>query len=108
MSAIAGSPAVAVRNIAMMTLKPGVARAEVEQFVVALRTLRIEGMLALDIQTDLGFRDGNADLAIISDFEDEASYQRYDLDPEHQRIRATLAAPITQHAVRIQFAIDPE
>jgi len=95
-----------IRNIVLVTLKPGVTQAEVDDFEAALGGLRIEGMVSLTVCADLELRDGNADLAIIADFADEASYERYDLDPHHQQIRQTIATHIMQRAVRIQVAID--
>jgi hypothetical protein len=55
------------------------------------------------VGVDAGLREGNWDFSITADFADVDSYQRYDLDEEHNRIRRELFAPISAEIVRIQF-----
>src|SRR5579875_3927865 len=54
---------------------------------------------------DAGLRDGNMDVAIVGDFEDEDAYRAYDADPEHNRIRRELLAPIAERVERCQYRI---
>jgi hypothetical protein len=47
----------------------------------------------------------NATFAVTVDLPDEAAYRAYDLDAEHNRVRAELFAPIRERVDRIQFRI---
>ncbi len=38
---------------------------------------------------DLGLREGNADFAIVAEFDDEDGWRAYQDDPEHQRTSAS-------------------
>ena len=94
-----------IRNVIVCRFKAGTTRAQVQQLVDAMNQLRIPGMLHLECGVDLGLKDGNWDYALTADFEDRQSYQAYDLDPEHNRIRRELAADITETVVRVQFEL---
>jgi hypothetical protein len=50
-------------------------------------------------------RAGNASLAIVCDFVDEAAYQHFDTDAEHNRIRRELVAPLVTGVERCHFEI---
>lgn len=88
--------------MALIRFKPEATPEQVDRVVAALRALRFDGLLAFTIGRDAGLRDGNADLAIVSDFADEGSYRAYDTHPEHERIRRELLAPIVARAERCQ------
>jgi len=62
-------------------------------------------MQSLSVRRDAGLRDGNADLAVVSDFEDAAAYQAYDADLAHARIRRELLAPVVERVERCQIAL---
>jgi len=94
-----------IRNVAMMRLKAGVGPEQVEALTHALEAMRIKGMLRLTAGRDLGLREGNLDYAVVADFEDEAGYRAYDADPEHNRIRRELVAPIVERVERAQYAL---
>jgi hypothetical protein len=59
----------------------------------------------MTVGRDLCLRDGNADLAVVSDLSDEAAYRVYDADVEHNRIRRELVAPIVTSLERCQFEV---
>jgi hypothetical protein len=94
-----------VRNVVLIRLLPGATDEQVDRFVTALRALPVGGLVSMTIGRDAGLRDGNADVAIVSDFEDEASYRTYDADEEHNRIRRELVAPIAGGVERCQFRL---
>ena len=58
---------------------------------------------------DAGLREGNASYAITVDLADEQAYRVYDRDPEHNRIRAEMFAPITEResACSSSFPAEP-
>lgn len=92
-----------VRNVVIAHLKEGTPPAAVDAVILALEALRVPGLLRMTLGRDLGLRPGNADLAIVSDLEDEAAYRVYDADEEHNRIRRELVAPIVTSLDRCQF-----
>lgn len=95
-----------IRNVVVGHVKDGVDPAVVEAALQALRDLRVEGLeLDLVAGQDLGLRAGNAAYSLTVDFATEDEYRTYDLDPEHNRIREELFAPISTSISRIQFRL---
>lgn len=93
-----------VRNIVLVKLAPGQDPAAVAKAQQAFLDLNCPGTLSYAIGDDLGLRDGNWSFAIVADFADEGSYQAYDQDAEHNRIRALLA-PLAEQVARVQFQL---
>lgn len=95
-----------IRNVVVGRLKDGVAPAEVEPALQALRDLTVGGVeFTLVAGVDLGLRDGAASYALTCDFVDEDAYRTYDADPEHNRIRREMFAPISALVERVQFRL---
>jgi hypothetical protein len=94
-----------VRNVVVLHLKDGTAPEAVEALRSALEAMRIPGLLRMTVGRDLGLREGNADVGIVSDLADEAAYRVYDADEEHNRIRRELVAPIAATVDRCQFEV---
>lgn len=90
----------------MGRVRPGVGIDEVERALQALREMRVDGVeIDLVAGVDLGLRDGNASYAVTVDLADEEAYRVYDRDPEHNRIRAELFAPMSESIDRVQFRL---
>ena len=95
-----------IRNVVVGRLRDGVDVSEVEKGLQALRDLRVEGLeFTLLAGQDRGLRPGNASYCLTVDFPDDDAYRVYDADPEHNRIRRELFAPISSSIQRIQFAL---
>lgn len=95
-----------IRNVVVGRVHEGVPADEIERGLQALRDLRVEGVeFRLVAGLDLGLRPGAASYAITGDFADEDAYRAYDADPEHNRIRAELFAPISEVILRVQFRL---
>jgi hypothetical protein len=94
-----------IRNVVMMKLKDGVNEDQVARAVDAMMGLQVPGLINLSAGRDAGLRDGNLDVALIVDLEDDDAYRGYDEDPEHQRIRRELIAPIAERVERCQYRI---
>jgi quinol monooxygenase YgiN len=92
-------------NVVMVVLREDHDREEVAAIQAGLRALDPPGCRRYRLGNDLGLRDGNWSFAIVAEFEDEASYRAYDLDPEHNRLRARLGAQVSEIA-RVQFELD--
>jgi hypothetical protein len=93
-----------IRNVVMVRLKPAQDPAEVAAIQQGLRDLNCPGTVSYAVGDDLGLREGNWSFAIVADFTDEDSYRAYDLDAEHNRIRARLA-PLMEQIARLQFEV---
>jgi hypothetical protein len=95
-----------IRNVVVGRLRDGVAPEEVEPALQALRDLTVDGVeFTLVAGIDLGLREGAASYALTCDFVDEDAYRTYDADPEHNRIRREMFAPISALVERVQFRL---
>jgi len=93
-----------IRNIVVGRVRADVPHEKVEEALDAIVALEPEGCLDMKVGVDAGLREGNWSFAITADFADEAAYQRYDTDEEHNRVRREFFAPISEEIVRIQFS----
>ena len=94
-----------IRNVVLFKLKAGTPPENVERLVNELQGMQIPGLINVSTGADAGLREGNMDFAIIVDLENEAAYKVYDEDPEHNRIRRDLVAPIAERVERLQYRI---
>jgi len=94
-----------IRHIVMVEYRGPVPPEQLEEIRSALVALPAPGRVAFSMGVDLGLRDGNMDLAIVADFEDEPAYQAYDADEAHDRIRREMIAPIAERFERCQFVL---
>ena len=94
-----------IRYVALIKLKAGVEATKVEEWITATEGLKIEGLRSLKFHKDLGLREGNKDLAVVADFDDEEGYRRYDTHPDHDRIRRELAVHLIDTIDRCQFRV---
>jgi hypothetical protein len=85
-----------------VTLKPDTPPERVAEILAQLKAIPFAGLTGMTIGVDAGLREGNAGAAVVSDFEDEASYRAYDADAEHNRVRRELA-PMVDHIERCQI-----
>ncbi len=93
-----------IRNVVLVKLKPAQDATTVAGIQEGLRNLDCAGTVSYTVGDDLGLREGNWSFAIVADFADEGSYQAYDQDAEHNRIRALLA-PLAEQVARVQFQL---
>ena len=52
---------------------------------------------------DLGFRDGNADYALVATFADRAGWDAYQAHPKHKAFVRDFVAPLQASRTAIQF-----
>ncbi len=95
-----------IRNVVVGRLRDGVAPEEIEPALQALRDLKVDGVeFTLVAGVDLGLREGAASYALTCDFVDEDAYRAYDADPEHNRVRREMFAPLSVLVERVQFRL---
>jgi hypothetical protein len=97
-----------IRHVVGITWTADTTDADVAAVRAALAELpgQIPEIRAYTFGTDLGLVDGNADFAIVADFDDVDAWHRYQHHPAHRavltdRIRPFLAA---RAAVQLEFA----
>jgi Stress responsive A/B Barrel Domain len=73
--------------------------------LAAIAALKFPGLMAMNVGTDLGLRDGGWSFAIINDWQDADAYRVYDADEEHNRIRREIFTEICRDIARVQFQV---
>ena len=66
---------------------------------------QMTGLLSYEFGPDIGLVEGNADFAIVADFEDADAYLAYRNHPAHQKVIAEAMHPITAQRVGIQLEV---
>lgn len=94
-----------IRSVVLIELRAGADGDEVAAVQEGFRSLNIPGTISYTLGNDIGLREGNWSFAIVADFADADSYQAYDHDEEHNRLRARLA-PHAAEIARVQFELD--
>ena len=95
-----------IRNVVVGRVRPGTPVEDVERALQALRDLTVDGVEFRTLSgVDAGLRPGNASYAITVDLADEQAYRVYDADPEHNRVRREMFAPISDSIERVQFHV---
>jgi Stress responsive A/B Barrel Domain len=94
------------RHVVLLTWKDGTEAAAIGAVVDGLAGLPavIPELREYHFGTDLGIAEGNADFAIVGDFDDIEAWRRYQEHPEHQRVIAELIRPILASRVAVQVA----
>ena len=93
-----------IRNVVMCKLAPGYDPEWLADLFRRFRGLDCPGTVSYTLGTDLGLKDGGWSFAIVADFVDADAYGAYDLDEEHNRLRAELA-PHAEQIARVQFQL---
>jgi hypothetical protein len=94
-----------IRSVVLVELTPEADAEQVAAIQAGFRTLNCPGTVSYTLGDDLALRDGNWSFAIVADFADEAAYRGYDIDAEHNRLRAQLK-PMSANIARVQFELD--
>ena len=86
------------------------AEATAAQKTAALEGIRslpdlIPEVRELAVGPDAGLREGNFDLAVVADFDDEAAYAIYAAHPAHVDMLSEVVAPILSERAAVQYRI---
>ena len=94
-----------LRHVVCFTWNEHVTPAAVDAVVAALEALpaQIPELRALHVGRDVGLDTGNADLAIVADFDDADGWRRYLEHPAHQVVRAEQLGPIVASRAAVQY-----
>jgi hypothetical protein len=94
-----------IRHVVVFSWKPEATQDRIQQIATELTKLSesIPAIKAYACGPDAGLTDGNADFAVVADFDDEAGFVTYRDHPEHKEIIARLIAPVIATRAAAQF-----
>jgi hypothetical protein len=84
------------RHVVLLTIDPGAPAAAVPSIVEGLRELPalIPSLRSYTVGVDVGLAEGNATIAVVADFDDDAGYLEYRDHPAHQQVIADRIRPV--------------
>jgi hypothetical protein len=96
-----------LRHVVLFAWTPEATAEQKQQVADDLRSLPplMNGLRAFDVGPDAGVVDGNADFALVADFDDVPSYLAYRNHPTHRAIIDQVINPIIKSRVAIQYEI---
>jgi hypothetical protein len=96
-----------LRHVVLFAWVPEATDEQKQQVIDGLRSLPplMSGLRAFDVGPDAGLVDGNADFALVADFDDAPSYLAYRNHPTHRAIIDQVINPIIKNRVAIQYEI---
>ena len=96
-----------IRHVVVITWLPEASAEHRQQAQDGLATLPplMTGLRSYSFGPDAGVTEGNADFAIVADFEDAAAYVAYRDHPAHVDVVRRLIAPISQQRRAVQFEV---
>src|SRR5437899_2137674 len=96
-----------IRHVVVVTWLPQASDKQKQQVQDGLATLPplMTGLRSYSFGPDAGVTEGNADFAIVADFDDEAAYVAYRDHPAHVDVVRRLIAPISQQRKAVQFEV---
>jgi hypothetical protein len=95
------------RHVAVFRFAPDSTAEQHQAIVDALRTLPsiIPELKDYRVGLDAGLAEGNFEMAVVADFDDEAGWRTYTADAEHQRMIAELIRPILADRSAVQHEV---
>ena len=96
-----------IRHVVLFTWLPEATSEQKQRVADQLRTLppQISGLRAYQVGPDAGIVDGNADFAVVADFDDRAGFLAYRDHPAHRAIVEQAITPITRQRMAVQYEI---
>jgi hypothetical protein len=96
-----------LRHVVLFAWVPEATDEQKQQVIDELRSLPplMSGLRSFHVGPDAGVVDGNADFALVADFDDTASYLAYRNHPTHRAIIDQVINPIIKNRVAIQYEV---
>ncbi len=96
------------RHVVLIRWKPDVTAEQVATAMTALRSLpaQIPQIRRYLVGSDAGVDAGNADFAIVADFDSADDYRVYRDDPKHTAVIETLLRPMIGARTAVQYEAD--
>jgi hypothetical protein len=95
------------RHVVLLTFRDDAPEGHVERVAEALATLpaHIPELKSYVIGTDAGVAEGNADIAVVADCDDQAGWQAYRNHPVHLKLIAELIRPYASARSAVQHEL---
>jgi len=96
-----------IRHVVVLTWLPEATQAQKQHVLDELATLPplMRGLLSYSFGPDAGLVAGNADLAIVADFDDADAYLAYKGHPVHLDVMKNAVSPILQARSAVQLQV---
>lgn len=97
-----------LRHVVCLSWREGTTDEQIDLICDALGALpgAIPEIRAYSFGADAALVDGNAQFAIVGDFDDAAAWHRYQQHPAHQRVLHELIRPLVAARSAAQFEVD--
>lgn len=94
-----------IRHCVFLRMREGIGPREVEGLVEALRALpgQIPEIRGYEVGVDLGWREGNPDVAVVATFDDETGWRAYVEHPAHIAVIEQHIEPFVAERASVQF-----
>ena len=101
----AGSNRRMFRHVVLLTFTEGTTKAQQDAVLAGLESLpgQIPEIRSYHFGLDAGIADGNASLAVVAEFEDQAGYQAYATNAVHLKVIAETIKPVLAARSAVQF-----
>ena len=98
-----------IRHVVLISWVPEVTVEQVRRVETGLNALKplIGGLRDYQIGPNAGIIEGNADFAVVADFDDEESYLVYRNHPAHRKVIEEAINPIARRRVAVQYRLGP-
>lgn len=98
-----------IRHVVLFKWKPAAGRQQIDAVQEALRQLPelVSETRQFVFGEDAGMFDGNYDLAVVADFDDQGNYLRYAGHPAHIDFVERVLAPVLAQRAAVQFEFTP-
>jgi hypothetical protein len=95
------------RHVVLLQFTPEATEGQVESLLAELAALpeAIAEIRAYQFGKDAGVVNGNADLAVVADFDDVDGYRVYATHPEHLRVIKEYIRPIMSSRMAAQYLL---
>ena len=96
-----------IRHCVLLRMREALDPRAVEGLVEALRALpgQIPQIRGYEVGVDLGWRQGNPDVAVVATFDDEAGWRAYVEHPAHVAVVEEHIDPFVAERTSVQFEI---
>ena len=96
------------RHVVLLTFNEGTTKPQKDAILAGLAGLpaQIPELRRYHFGLDAGIADGNASLAVVAEFEDQAGYQAYATNAVHLEVIAALIKPVLAARSAVQFEDD--
>jgi hypothetical protein len=96
-----------IKHVVLLTWKDGVSQEQIDKVTTEFRILgdEIEEVAGCEFGQDAKIYKGNADYALVADFNNEADLKAYVVHPKHQELLARVTGPILESFLSVQFTV---